>query len=239
MFGKLTHSKTCCCISRFLPWSIINWSVVFFIIVLTVNPGTDSDACHGSDIRSGLRLCVHMHYDVCCVSYLSTVSSSQLCVDALVPAVGGCLLELLLFLVIVQQELEQQSAKLARWVWLISINCGNATQPLAALCRNNQIITYTLSQGEACLSGHAVEREAVKGVSCTFCHTVLYYHYCISLYILRLLAKFLTPIRLAYSNSINPSVADSETLHSTAEKSMTGHHEQDQRSAPYRHFINT
>lgn len=83
------------------------------------------------------------------------------------------------------------SATLARWVQLSSINCGNATQPLAALCRDNQIITYTLSQREVCLSGRchccrrrrAGEDGPVRGVSGTFCQIVLYYRYCFSIYV--------------------------------------------------------
>lgn len=87
-----------------------------------------------------------------------------------------------------------QSAKLARWVQLLSINCGNATQPLAALCRNNQIITYTLSQREDCLSGHAVEDATVKWVTPhlpSYCiiSPLLYFHLDI-----RLLANFMLVI---------------------------------------------
>lgn len=191
MFLKLsTYLKRWWCISRYLQYNItIVWAEIIqnrkVSLLLQWNTSSvtyllsRSERC-SYDIRASVFTTTC--FVICAARLTSDSSSRQLCGSSR-PAVvetsaGGCFSSWSL-----SSRAGAQSAKLARWVWLISINCGNATQPLAALCRNNQIITYTLSQRGACSSGRAVEDRPLKGVRWQeFCHFVLYSHYCISIY---------------------------------------------------------
>lgn len=128
--------------------------------------------------------CVHMHRNVCVVCLTSVSPRLSSC--------GGDVCWSRFPSWSSSSRPTAQSARLARWVRLISINCGNATQPLAALCRNNQIITCTLSQREACgprCGGWNNERSLWHLLSYCIILSLLYFH---SQF--RLLAKFLTAI---------------------------------------------